>query len=113
MHEVREYWRRTPGKKDHLVHAHERNRPILDKPYKTSKTGVTGIMWDKRTKSWKVALWRNKEHIWLGRYKDIEQAKTILTAFNLTGTRPYPNIESIPQMVKPNEYPRISNQTSP
>ena len=42
---------------------------------KDNKSGIKGIHWNKQRKKWDATICKNKTKIFVGRFKDIEQAK--------------------------------------
>ena len=46
-------------------------------------SGRIGVNFDNKTKSWKVRLTKNGIDIWLGRYKDFEEACCIMESAEL------------------------------
>ena len=42
---------------------------------KDNKSGIKGLHWNKERKKWDATICKNKQKIFVGRYKDIEQAK--------------------------------------
>ena len=41
-----------------------------------AKSGIKGVFWSKYHKKWSVVCWKNKKHHFIGRFKNIEDAKT-------------------------------------
>lgn len=56
----------------------------LTKVAEDKKSGVVGINWDKKAKSWKVQVWNKetKRHKHIGQTKDLEEAKRMLDEYN-------------------------------
>ena len=48
--------------------------------YKNNKSGISGILWDKKRKQWKVDKRHNKKRYYGGRYDDLKDAEKALNS---------------------------------
>ena len=47
------------------------------------RSGVPGINWDRQASKWKVRIWNGVKHLNLGRFDDLDDAKSALELANL------------------------------
>lgn len=60
---------------ENLREATQSKNMMNAKIFNTNTSGVKGVSFDKRTKSWAAYVWKNYARIWLGRFPTLEQAK--------------------------------------
>ena len=65
------------NRKSNLRFVSHRDNIRNSKLYSTNKSGHRGISWDNRTESWFVVIVQNGKNKFLGRYGDIEVAKSV------------------------------------
>ena len=55
--------------------------PAQHRLYKSNSSGVSGISWHRRAKSWQIYCFARGRRIYLGYQKDLDKAKEVLTAY--------------------------------
>lgn len=69
----------TDNRIENLREATQSKNMMNAKLFNTNTSGVKGVSFDKRTKTWAAYVWKNYARIWLGRFPTLEQAKQAVT----------------------------------
>lgn len=71
-------------KQTHPEEAKEAKRKLARKRIEhgeIKKSGIKGISWDKSTLRWKVSIYKDGKQIYLGKYKELQEAIAALEAY--------------------------------